>query len=479
MKGEILMKKLISILLTLTLIASLCTCGAAGTGEQVAVETTAAAQSGLMVGYAKENISPEESVPLSGSANRGVSSGMLDYLFATCVAMSNAGEDTALIFSLDIQNAYSPTASWRNAISRSTGIPEDRIMLCFTHTHSAPDTGSDAASIGRYNSLVSDKLVKAAKAAIKDMSPAQAFTSSVETENLNFVRRYIMNDGTLCGDNFGSTESGYKCHETEVDNVLQLVKFTREAGDDVLMANFQMHSNFTIKETQVSSDVAGAFRDALEQKSGVNVIYLNGASGNVNPKSRFAEENIVSTHKEWGQKLADYAMSAAENFAPAELTTVTSEQSVFTIETNHADDHLAAKAAEINTYFESTGDRSGADKMCAEAGISSIYHASTIVGNSRRDKTATVELDVICIGDIAFMFAPVEMFDTNGMYIKENSPYAMTFICGYANHCQGYMPSEQAYELIGYEVATTMFAKGTAEKVADEILRMLNNQYGQ
>ena len=471
------MKKLISLFLVFVLTISLCACGTAGTAEQPGAQTTAPASGGLMVGFAKENITPEETVPLSGSASRGESNGMLDYLFATCVAMSNGGEDTVLVYSLDIQNAYSPTASWRNTISRSTGIPEDRIMLCFTHTHSAPDTGSEAASISRYNSKVSDKLVKAAKTAVEDMSAAQAYTSSIATENLNFVRRYIMNDGTLVGDNFGDTSSGYKCHETEVDNVLQLVKFVRQEGDDIIMANFQMHSNFTIREPSVSSDVAGAFRDALEQKSGVNVIYLNGASGNVNPNSRFADENIVSTHREWGQKLADYAMSAAENFAPAELTTVTSEQSVFTIETNHADDHLAAKASEINAYFESTGDRSGADKMCAEAGISSIYHASTIVGNSRRDKTATVELDVICIGDIAFMFAPVELFDTSGMYIKEKSPYDMTFICGYANHCQGYMPSEQAYELIGYEVATTMFAKGTAEKVADEILRMLNDHY--
>lgn len=470
------MKKWFAFILSMAIMLSLCGCGASGNGEQSGAETTEAA-GGLMVGYAKENITPEETVPLSGSANRGVSSGMLDYLYGTCVAISNDGEDTALIFSLDIQNAYSPTPSWRNAISRATGVPADKIMLCFTHTHSAPDTGSEDPAIGRYNSMVSDKLVKAAKNAIADMSPAQAFTTSIETQNMNFVRRYIMNDGSLCGDNFGSTASGYKCHETEADNQLQMIKFTRQNGKDILMANFQMHSNFTIQGTQVSSDVAGAFRDALEQKSGANVIYLNGASGNINPKSRIAEENVVSSHKEWGEKMAEYAMTAAADFAPATITDLTTEQSVFTVETNHADDHLAVQAAEINTYFSSTGDKAGADKMCAEAGISSIYHASTIVANAGRDRTITVELDVISIGDIAFVFAPVELFDTNGMYIKEKSPYSMTFICGYANQCQGYMPSEQAYEMIGYEVATTMFAKGSAEQVADELLRILGNHY--
>ena len=218
------MKKWIAILLALTLSLSVCACGAAENGVQGAASTTEDQPTGLMVGFAKENITPEETVPLSGSATRGVSSGMLDYLFGTCVAISNGGEDIALIFSLDIQNAYSPTPGWRNAISRATGVPESKIMLCFTHTHSAPNTGAEDAAIGRYNSFVSDKLVKAAKAAIADMSPAQAYTTSIKTENLNFVRRYIMNDGTLVGDNFGDTSSGYKCHETEVDNELQLVK---------------------------------------------------------------------------------------------------------------------------------------------------------------------------------------------------------------------------------------------------------------
>lgn len=466
------MKKWIAMLLTLALALSMAAC-AGGSGTAATTEAANKPAEGLQIGYAKINITPEETVPLSGSASRGESSGMLDYLFATCVAISD-GSETALMFSLDIQNAYAPTPGWRNAISRATGIAEDRIMLCFTHTHSAPNTGSENAAIARYNKTVSDKLCKAANQALEDLSPAQAFVTTTKTENLNFVRRYIMNDGTLVGDNFGDTSSGYKSHETEVDNTLQLVKFTRETGGDVIMANFQMHSNYTIKQTAISSDVAGAFRDALEQKSGANVIYLNGASGNVNPTSRFPEENIVSTHKEWGDKLAQYAMDAEATYQPVELSTLKTQQVIFEVETNHADDHLREKADEIRSFFASTNDLTAANQMCKEAGISSIYHADTIVANAGRDRTSTVELDVYSIGDIAFIFAPVEMFDTNGMYIKDNSPFDLTFICGYANHCQGYMPSEQAYELIGYEVATTMFAKGSAEKVANEFLRLLN-----
>jgi hypothetical protein len=376
---------------------------------------------------------------------------------------------------MDIQNAYSPTPGWRNAVSRAVDIPEERIQICFTHTHSAPNTGAEDASISRYNSMVSQKMVKAAKEAINDLAPAEAAIASIETENLNFVRRYIMNDGSLCGDNWGSMASGIKSHETEVDNQLQIIRFTREGADDVILANFQMHSNYTIGDTNVSSDVAGAFRDALEKKSGVNVLYLNGASGNINPKSRITEENIVNTHKEWGEKLADYAMSAMEDLTPVKVDVLKSKQTTIDVCTNHMFDHLYEQAVEINNYFKSTADRATADAMCAEAGISSVYHADSIVANKGRGQTMAMELNVYSIGELAFVFGPVEFFDTNGMYMKENSPFTMTFICGYANQCQGYLPSKLAYENLGYEVATTCWGEGGAEQVADQLLSMLND----
>ena len=472
------MKKLLSLVLAYVLVFALCACGAAESGGAAASTAVQSGGTEFMIGFNKQNITPEEEVPLSGSANRGYSSGMLDYLFATCLAISFGEDNVALIFGMDIQNAYAPTPSWRNAVSRATGVPEDRIQICFTHTHSAPNTGSDEASIGRYNTLVSDRMVKAAKEAIKDLTPAQAAIASIETENMNFVRRYIMNDGSLLGDNWGSSASGIKSHETEVDNELQVIRFTREDAEDVILANFQMHSNYTIGDVQISSDVAGAFRDALEKQSGVNVLYLNGASGNINPKSRIPEENVVKTHKEWGEKMAEYAMNALNNTQPAAAASLETKQIIIDAGVNHSFDHLYEEAVKINNYFKSTSDRAGADQMCREAGISSIYAADTIVANKGRGKNMTMELDVYSIGDIAFIFAPVEMFDTNGMYLKENSPYAMTFICGYANHCQGYMPSKEAYVNIGYEVATTCWAEGTAEDVVDQFLTMLNELHG-
>ena len=50
------MKKWIALTLTFALALSLCACGTAGTQQQPGTETTAASAKGLMVGFAKQNI---------------------------------------------------------------------------------------------------------------------------------------------------------------------------------------------------------------------------------------------------------------------------------------------------------------------------------------------------------------------------------------------------------------------------------------
>ena len=136
------------------------------------------------------------------------------------------------------------------------------------------------------------------------------------------------------------------------------------------------------------------------------------------------------------------------------------------------------KAMEIADVFYSTNDRARCREMGAPYGITSCYHALGIIGNSRLDATIPVHMFTFSLGDLAFVVAPIEMFDTNGMYIKAHSPFAMTFICGYANYCQGYMPSAIAGRNRGYEVVTAIFASGNAERVADRYLELLNGLKG-
>ena len=428
----------------------------------------------LQIGYAKVDITPSESVPMAGLGNSSQrkSEGVLDPIFATCMAITDGCGTTALFYNLDIQNAYTPVTEMRRAISEITGLPREHVMLCFNHDHSSVDINNlQEESVKRYNSWLAEKLIQAGKEALADRRAAQMETARIQTRGLNFVRRYIMNDGSLFGDNFGSMEPGFRCHETEADRQLQLIRFRRTGSRDVIVTNFQTHSNYTIRGRQISGDVAGAFRAALEQMSGCHVCHFNGASGNLNPTSRIPGENVAKDLQDWGRRLAEYAMKA--KYVPQSAGSLKTRQFTFEARANHSQDHLVPVAQQISDVFYATNDRGKCIEMGRPHGITSAYHALAILENAKRAPTIPVHMFVFSLGDMAFAFAPIEMFDTNGMYIKEHSPFDMTFICGYANYCQGYMPSKLAGENSGYEVLTSIFAPGNAEPLADQYLELL------
>jgi hypothetical protein len=312
-----------------------------------------------------------------------------------------------------------------------------------------------------------------------DRKPAKMYGGSIETQGMNFVRHYLMNDGTYAGDNFGSTASGYKSHATEVDNVLQLIKFTREGDNDIYLTNFQCHPHQTGGSTKydLSADVVGEYRTAMENALGCEVVYLSGAGGNVNSHSRIKEEQATPDWKAWGKKLADYAQQV--EFTELKTGKVQAAVASFEAEINHADDANAAICKELNTRWnngeityeevKTLGKNYGLD-------LNSPYHAGAIASRANMGRSHTFNIWAYSFGDVGLIAFPGEQFDTNGKFIKENSPFAMTIVATKANGENGYFPSEFAFGHGSYEVDTTKYVVGTAEKLADTYVAMLTEQ---
>ena len=71
------------------------------------------------------------------------------------------------------------------------------------------------------------------------------------------------------------------------------------------------------------------------------------------------------------------------------------------------------------------------------------------------------------------------MFDTNGMEIKEGTPFEMTFIISYAWPAyMGYIASELAWTHGGYECDNSVYVRGTAEELVAAYLGMLKELKG-
>lgn len=383
----------------------------------------------MKVGYARVDITPKEPLPLAGLMTTRYPETTRDPLYATCIAYTDESGNTVLMFHLDILKAYGAVLYTRRAISQATGVPAAQIVIATNHNHSGPNLDkSDMGIVVDYCELLEERMTKIAQEAMEDRKPAQMSITKAYPENLNFIRHYLLSDGSYGGDNFGSF-SGKTIvkHAVEVDNELQLVKFTREGGKDVLVMNWQGHPTGHGEYREAVLSHVDVIRRNVEKDLDCHFAYVLGASGNVNSRSRIAEENVYGREYEpLGKAMADRVVEAAATLAPANTGLIT----------------LASQS------FECT--------------------------NKKNENVKTgIPIGAFSIGDVAFVTAPYEMFSESGKDIKTRSPFPVTMVSTCTNGSFSYIPTLATFEYGGYEVDSTRFVAGTAEKLADAFVEML------
>ena len=475
------MKRLVSIFLLLCMVLGLCACGE----KEPTVETVQTSTEEFSVGFARVDITPQISVPMAGfgRTSQRMSRNIRDNLYASAIAMCDGEGDTVLFLSMDLQRASDITVQViRPLVSAETGIPQDHILLHGTHTHSGPDLhNSNHPAIVSYIEYLNPRLVQVCLDALNNMKPAQMYYGSAETEGLNFVKHYqhTTADGEVkyFGDNFGTQvlDSTTK-HTTEADPTIWLLKFTREGEKDLIIANWRAHPTLTGAFTKydLSADYPGTFRLAMESQLDCNFVYFNGAAGNLNAKSRISSEMAAADVDQHGALMAEVSIEALKNMTKAQGTNIQLKQNVLDMDCNHTTDNLVIMAKQVQALWNQGASFSEAVEIGLPYGIRSPYFASAIISRSTRPDTMDVELDTVTIGtDVAICTAPNELFDTNTMFVEENSPYAMTMTFGYSNGYRGYIPSAYGWEYTSYESDCSYFLPGCGETIQDTFLSML------
>ena len=203
-----LMKKLTAFMLATTMLLGLCGCQ--GNSEEPQ-------QAEFSVGFGRVDITPNDlGLPLGGygQTDKRLHTNVLDPLYVSAVAITGTNGETLMLMSIDLSRSSMHDAV-RKLINQELGIPYENIMLCATHTHSAPDPGNSKCA--SYIPSVQMQAVQAAKQALEDRAPATISIGRTETEGVNFIRHYVMNDGTFAGANFGSFTSGIKGYAEDND----------------------------------------------------------------------------------------------------------------------------------------------------------------------------------------------------------------------------------------------------------------------
>lgn len=487
------MKKLFCLILSSVLLIGLCACaasdapttGAPGTDPTQGTEPTLPViTSNFYAGFGEVDITPDWSVPLLGygTSTDRMSNGVLEglNLYSHCLAVRDEDGNTALLIGVD-SAAISHSASIATKIAQKTGVPVANIMISTAHQHSTPDYSADS----KYKTLMDNGIIASAELAIADLAPTEAYYTCVETKNLTFVRNYFLTNGQPYGDNMGSIPTGESVaeHESEADNDLQLLKFVR-GGDkkDIVVANFQGHPKIgSTIETQygrdrrnkVHSDTVGVFRNELSAKLDCNVMYFTGASGNLNFASRIVKENKYTTMETHGKKLADYAYKAEDTYVKLETGKVQGLTATKTYNTDKSQEALLERAQEFMKIWDKDGQAAAQAALKDFPEFHSEFHAKYVIVKHNLAATRNLSMYAVSFGDISFAGAPIEMFDENGMQIKNASPFKVTFITALTNGTDGYIPSQRGYDNTGYSTDVTRYAPGTGELLANDILSLL------
>lgn len=423
------------------------------------------ALTGYSVGWYRGDITPTEPMPLDGMGNNA---GRMDKWAIktnleagfTVIADETGIENAIILVSVDtlfIQKELSGNLC--AAISDATGIPENRIFLSASHTHCGVDHDALYEQTREYLEDFYSSMTQYAVLAVEDLKPATIQVGSIdliseEGNSLNLSRRYIGDDGNA----YSSVDSAsYPApsgaeRESASDPEMQLIRFVREGGTDIVMTNWQAHPSGYASGTNgyVSAENWKIFREQVESDVEDTVCtFFLGAAGNLgynitSALTSFTDPNgTTHTATNWtgkGQAMAGFATYALNN----NMTTV---------------EPGSLKVA--NYTYE----------------MSDLYRADTY-------KNIDFDLNVVTIGgDIAFVTSPYEMFHENGSQIKayaESLGFETCFVLTNSMGENKYMGAYNSFEndetdgkLTSFGVRTCRFVKGTGEKLIDQYADML------
>ncbi len=492
------MKKIITLLLVALMLFTVVSCESGVNGETTTTPTTLAQTTAasttqapdapdtpeptdptdppaegasFYAGYARVDITPDFSAPVGDNMSVGVS----DKIYATVIAISD-GENKALLITADLRHSKGYVLEKTFRVAEQNGVPRENVILNATHNHSAVSyDDSNTYAIVRWRNLYYAAIEEGIASAIADLKPATAEIGEARTPGYAFVRRYYMEDGSFKSIHHSNPSTAYKEHETEADDQMQVIRFNRGEAKDIVMVNWQAHPAQAVDKFPaiITSDFVHFFREGAEEKFDINFAYYQGACGNINNITNIASERKFQNYIELGRALPDVLGEALENMTPVELGKIQADRIDYEAIVNHSEDHLYETALKVVKETNEAKKKA----LAKELGFHSKYEASSIVTRHNYGKSQLFSLTAISFGDLAFATTPYEMFDTNGMEVKEGSPFKMTFMCSCTNGSWSYIAADHAYENGGYEVYNCKFVRGTGEAVVAKLLGLLDNQF--
>ncbi len=382
-----------------------------------------------------------------GARHDALSQGMLDPLFADALVVSGSGRKLAIV-GLDLGRTPSERSLERiNHRLRAAGI--EFSFIAASHTHHGPvlelsnEPGKgqgrfDAAL--RYYQQLEDAIVEAVLEAAGKLEPAALEAAVVPVEGFNRNRHS-------------------KLEPKPVDGDLGILRVVGAAGKPIaVIVNFAAHPTLLpASRLQFSADWVGAMKQALRERTGAHVLFLQGASGDLSAAPAGGQD-----YRAFGESLAQRTLAVMDTLEP-----------------------VSRSAASLEVREERFRFRSRVD--FANPLLRALYAKAffpELIANYLDEYKDGIQprLTVVLLnGEIGFVGVSGEVFCAHAIRLKQRARLRALFFAGCTNGYHQYFPTIEAVAEGGYgaDPAVSPVEIGAGERLMDAALVWLYRMAGR
>jgi neutral ceramidase len=416
-------------------------CDAASSQQPTTAKSTV--NPGLRAAVVKVDITPDTPQRLHGYGER-VSTGVHDHIYHRIVAMDD-GTSQFFLVSSDVcilSNAQYDRIS--ELLHRRYGISPLNFWWSTTHTHSAPETSEQEIGLlflperfkqpldAAYTKMYERKLIEGIVQARSKLTPARLGVGwGFSQANIN--RRAVL-DGLA---HLGMNPDG------AVDRRIGLLRIDKENGTPLgCIANYPIHGTVLgPKNLKVSGDVPGTTSQYFEETTGIPLLFINGAQGNLAPIYSGYPGDVNQGLGFFKAILGDKIIDAYKN-ARGTTGQVRLSPGSIVVETPRKPGLVWPRALDKYTRTSNAG----------------VHLARLPIRFLKINE------------DTMIWSSPAELFCEISNRIRDRSPFQYTFYFGLTNGIFAYMPTEAEWKRKGYETDVCMFTPVAERDVTEAVL---------
>lgn len=422
----------------------------------------------LLYNYRMADITPAEPLLLAGYANRkGLSAGVHRRLTTRCLVLKQKDIMSCLIVN-DLMDADPGIIKGiAGHISERTGICSEAILITSIHTHSAPDleAGRNEAN-DRYIKYASHVIAENAIITIHEKTKYREAVLRFGKAwcDINIARRDIKPaDG---GPAYRVGDPDGLCDE-EV-GIFQLSD--KKGLHKVTLFNYSCHPvTLGYESLVISTDYPGKAREMIEQSFGGMAIFVNGATGDLNPRqAHFTDPAITDAV---GKQLGTAVISATLTEYTGDPGFRTTARTILVPfrDQNITREYIAGealrKSKDITEFFTWNEMLDRWQKKVFE-----------MIDKGEVKTSFPFKVNAWKLGGAIFFFTQGELFVKYQIELKNRFSAYQVFCIAYVHGIAAYIPTADVFRNKGYEADQSYIYEVLPSPLSDQIEKIYTKE---